>query len=337
MRLCTYQVESAAPRLGLVVEQSIVDVAETGARAGDSTLADIEALQDALVRPEAMAAMRELERMVTERAIAATSLSLDGTRLLPPVTSPGKILCVAANYKAHIEETGVITYVEKSVANPWFFLKPTTTLIGNHASIVLPRFSAKVDWELELAVVIGKGGRYIPRSAAMNHVAGYTIVNDVSAREVEVSADREVRDRDKFHDWLHGKWFDTFCPMGPYFVSSDEIQNPHALRLVLFLNGDVMQDATTGWMIFSIPELIEYASVFTSLEPGDVICTGTPSGVGKARGRFLRPGDVLTGEIEGLGTLVSDVISEEEALSNAEFGARQAIADAVLGPAAASG
>jgi 2-keto-4-pentenoate hydratase/2-oxohepta-3-ene-1,7-dioic acid hydratase in catechol pathway len=237
----------------------------------------------------------------------AARLPLEHVRLLAPLPRPGKIICLAGNYVEHQKE-GKMQVVPKAAQSPWLFMKPSTTVIGPEQPIRLPaRLTDEVDWECELGVVIGASARDVPASRALEYVAGYTVFNDISARRIAHAAEHRVRERDPFHDWLHGKWFDTFGPMGPCLVTRDEIPDPQALQVELRLNGEVRQQASTGDMIFGVAELIEFISGFLTLEPGDLISTGTPAGVGKATGRLLRPGDVLEARIERIGVLRNPV------------------------------
>ncbi|HID55148.1 TPA: FAA hydrolase family protein [Candidatus Poribacteria bacterium] len=231
-------------------------------------------------------------------------------RLKPPITYPRKLLCLAGNYAEHIREGGGRAY-DKSKVTPRVFMKPpTTTIIGHGEPILIPRNGNRIDWEAELGVVIGRRGRFIPIEEALDHVFGYTIVNDVSERKLKVPQEREPREGDRWFDWLNGKWFDTFAPMGPWIVTKDEIPDPHSLRISLTVNGEVMQDSNTSNMIFTVPELIQFISTLLTLEPGDVISTGTPEGTGAARGIFLKRGDLVRIKIEGIGELVNPVESE---------------------------
>jgi 2-keto-4-pentenoate hydratase/2-oxohepta-3-ene-1,7-dioic acid hydratase in catechol pathway len=222
-----------------------------------------------------------------------------GLALLAPFTRPSKILCVGQNYIDHNDETNF-----ERPAEPPFFSKFASSIVGPGAPIDLPSIAPKrVDYEAELAVVIGRAGSNISESEAMSFVAGYTVGNDVSARDWQV--------KKPGGQWLLGKTFDTFLPLGPMFVSSDEIADPHALRLTCTVSGELLQDDTTGSMIFSIPELIAYVSRVCSLEAGDIILTGTPGGVGMSRTppRWLRDGDVVVSAVEGVGTLENPVRS----------------------------
>ncbi|MGQ9632896.1 MAG: fumarylacetoacetate hydrolase family protein [Bryobacteraceae bacterium] len=242
---------------------------------------------------EALAAARRWLESAPESA--ATPLA--EVQLLAPVPRPPKIICIGLNYRDHAAETGKT--VEKI---PTVFAKFPTAVIGPGAGIVLPKASTKPDYEAELAFVIGKGGRYIPASEWRRHVFGYTAFNDVSARDFQMATTQ----------WIIGKTFDTFAPMGPWIVTQDEIPNPHALDISLTLNGAVMQSSNTSNLIFRIPDLVEFLSSVFTLEPGDVVATGTPSGVGVARKPpvFLKPGDEVTVRIAGVGELTNPVVAE---------------------------
>lgn len=218
---------------------------------------------------------------------------------LPPIRKPHKILCVGKNYSEHAKELG-----GQAPSEPVFFSKLSTTLIGHGAPIVLPRESTKVDYEAELVVVIGKAGRRIPESQALSHVAGYACGHDVSARDWQTGKPSG--------QWLLGKSFDTFAPLGPAFVTADEVSDVQSLEIEMRLNGRTMQHSNTRHMIFSIPFLIAYVSAVCTLEPGDLIFTGTPEGVGLARTPpvFLQPGDVARVEIERIGVLENPVVAD---------------------------
>ena len=217
--------------------------------------------------------------------------------LAAPIPRPPKIVCIGLNYRDHAEESKMpIPEV------PTVFSKYATSVIGPKAPIVLPKNSVKPDYEAEFAVVIGKGGKHIPEARWREHVFGYTVVNDVSARDFQMATSQ----------WMIGKTFDTFCPMGPAIVTADEIEDPHALRITLTINGETLQDSNTSNLIFNVPKLIAYLSSVFTLEPGDIISTGTPGGVGFARTppRWLRPGDEVAITVEGVGTLINPVIAE---------------------------
>jgi acylpyruvate hydrolase len=219
-----------------------------------------------------------------------------------PVMRPGKILCLAGNYAEHLREAGRAVAGKENMA-PRVFMKPSTSVIGQNDTIKIPKIGNKIDWEAELGVVIGKKGKYIKADDANDYIAGYTVVNDVSERELIIEADREPSEWNRFFDWLNGKWMDTFAPMGPCLVTKDEIDDPQNLGIRLKVNGQVKQNSNTGNMIFTIAELVEFASRIMTLEPGDVIATGTPEGVGAASGQFLKDGDIVEVEIDKVGIL----------------------------------
>src|SRR5579862_2218301 len=225
---------------------------------------------------------------------ASAVAPLASVRLLAPIPRPPKIICVGLNYRDHaIESNMEIPKV------PTIFSKYATAVIGPGETIQLPRVSTKPDYEAEFAVIIGKGGRNIPGASWKEHVFGYTNLNDVSARDYQMATTQ----------WMMGKTFDTFAPMGPAIVTADEIADPHALDIQMIINGEVLQSSNTSQLIFRIPELIEYLSSVFTLEAGDIVSTGTPSGVGFARKppRWLRPGDEVVVKISGLGELRNPV------------------------------
>jgi acylpyruvate hydrolase len=226
-------------------------------------------------------------------------------RLLAPLTHPPKILCLARNYVSHVQE------VTGSAARPpdtLLFMKPATALIGPDDAIVVPPFCRKLDHEVELAVIIGRAGRFIPETAAMDHVAGYTILNDVSDRDYTGQ-----KDSHRLINWFFMKGQDTFAPLGPCLVLKDEVPDPHKLRLRLWVNGELRQDSEGEEMIFKIPQILSRVSQFVTLQPGDIVSTGTPVGTSFSTKQYLKGGDVVECEIEGIGRL-RNVVRVEEAL-----------------------
>jgi 2-keto-4-pentenoate hydratase/2-oxohepta-3-ene-1,7-dioic acid hydratase in catechol pathway len=215
-------------------------------------------------------------------------------RLLAPVPRPGKILCVGLNYRDHAKETG-----QAIPAEPVLFSKFANSVVGPGADVVVPPEAEEVDYEAELAVVIGRRASAVPAGDALGHVAGYACANDVSARSLQFRSSQ----------WLLGKAIDTFLPLGPWLVTADEVPDPQALGIRCLVNDELRQDSNTGQMVFGVAELIAYASRTITLEPGDLLVTGTPSGVGMAADppRFLRPGDRVRVEIDGLGQLDNTV------------------------------
>jgi 2-keto-4-pentenoate hydratase/2-oxohepta-3-ene-1,7-dioic acid hydratase in catechol pathway len=226
-------------------------------------------------------------------------IPLSGVRLNPPVAAPGKILAVGLNYAAHAAEGNA-----KPPEFPLVFSKCVTSLIGNRDHIHLPRVSEMVDYEAELAVVVGREARCVSADEAMNYVAGYTIMNDVTARDLQ------KRER----QWVRAKGLDTFAPCGPWLVTTDEITDPHSLGIELTVNGEVRQGSNTGDLIFKIPELIAFISQDLTLKPGDIISTGTPSGVGVFMNPpvFLKDGDQIDITIEKIGVLSNSVSKIDE-------------------------
>jgi 2-keto-4-pentenoate hydratase/2-oxohepta-3-ene-1,7-dioic acid hydratase in catechol pathway len=227
-------------------------------------------------------------------------------RLRAPLLRPGKILALAGNYMAHRTEgaTGITTPAELLL--PEVFCKPVTSIVGHTEAIRLPGPPVvATDYEGELGVVIGKSAWRVSEADSMAHVAGYFPLNDVSGRKLDPGMNRDPAQaaRNGYFDWLIGKWPDTFCPIGPWMVTADEVHDPMDLHLVTRVNGQVRQETSTGAMLHSIVRTIAWCSKFMTLEPGDIIATGTPAGVGSARGLFLQAGDVVEVEIGGLGTL----------------------------------
>lgn len=238
-------------------------------------------------------------------------------RLVSPVAHCRKLFALAGNYAEHIAEGAskdAIAALSKPVGRtPRVFMKPpSTTIIGPDDPILVPRVGRFIDWEVELGVVIGTRCKYVKADEAYGVVAGYTVVNDVSERKLLIWEREETLEWDKFFDWLNGKWMDTFAPMGPCITPHEEIGDPHGLAITLRVNGKTMQQSNTGDMIFSISSLIEFISSVVTLEPGDVIATGTPAGVGIAMDPpvKLEPGDVVEGEIEKIGVLRNPVEAE---------------------------
>jgi 2-keto-4-pentenoate hydratase/2-oxohepta-3-ene-1,7-dioic acid hydratase in catechol pathway len=227
-------------------------------------------------------------------------------RLLSPLLRPPKILALARNYQDHITEGGGQP-VDKARIVPKLFLKPSTALIGPDAPVCLPSMSSTVDWEIELAVIIGKRCRNVSLADALSTVFGYTIANDVSARTADWGVERDPDQWNEFFDWLNGKWPDGFAPLGPYILTADELPDPQQLDLSLHLNGQQKQHSNTREMISTVAETIVFASSFMTLEPGDVIETGTPSGVGATTGTYLQSGDVMEARIDRLGVLRTPV------------------------------
>ncbi len=220
-----------------------------------------------------------------------------GTRLGACVANVGKFICVGLNYSDHAEETG-----NEVPPEPVLFFKATSAIVGPNDAIVIPKGSEATDWEVELAIVIGKDGKYIDEADAVDHIAGYCVVNDVSERDFQINRSGQ---------WVKGKSADTFGPMGPWMVTRDEIADTRSLSMFLDVNGESMQNGSTKTMVYQVPFLVSYISQFMSLQAGDVISTGTPPGVGLGMTppRYLKPGDVVKLGIEGLGEQRQDVVA----------------------------
>lgn len=214
----------------------------------------------------------------------------DNVRLGPPFSRPSKLICIGLNYASHAAESGMEIPKE-----PVVFFKATSAIVGPNDDLIIPKNSKKTDWEVELAVVIGKKASYVDESEALDYVAGYVLHNDYSEREFQI---------ERSGQWVKGKSCDSFAPLGPFLATKDEIPDPHNLDLWLKLNGEIMQSSNTNDLIFGIPKIVSYLSQFMSLLPGDVISTGTPFGVGMGFSpqRYLKPGDVVELGIEGLGS-----------------------------------
>jgi 2-keto-4-pentenoate hydratase/2-oxohepta-3-ene-1,7-dioic acid hydratase in catechol pathway len=301
VRLATFEINSVS-RIGIVPDDDqslLIDVSSADGIPPDllAVVAGGESSRRALARFNLRA-----------RAAVDHTVRLDGVRLRPPLSQPGKFLCLAGNYRKHIGESGYEVPVEADVITPQFFLKPSTTLTGPHDDVPITRENVSVGWEVELAVVIGRRGRRIPASTAMDHVFGYTVINDISERGLHSQlSGRRIRENDRFFDWLAGKWFDGFAPCGPWIVTADDVADPHALGIRLWVNGELRQEGSTGEMIFRVPEILEWASSIMTLEPGDIIATGTPVGAGIGGTAVLADGDEVVCEIDRVGRLVNRV------------------------------
>jgi 2-keto-4-pentenoate hydratase/2-oxohepta-3-ene-1,7-dioic acid hydratase in catechol pathway len=272
---------------------------EPGLMAGDEVIGLRRAgFADMLSVIEGGADAMDRVRRWADDATSDEVLQAGKAQLLAPIPRPPKLICIGLNYRDHAEEARM------SIPEvPTVFAKFPTAVIGPGHPIVLPKNSTRPDYEAEFAVVIGKRGRHVPEDRWRDYVFGYTIVNDVSARDFQMATSQ----------WMIGKTFDTFAPMGPAIVTADEIPDPHNLAISLALTGEVMQNSNTGNLIFQVPQLIAYLSSVFTLEPGDVIATGTPAGVGFARKppRWLKPGDEVRVRVEGLGELFNPVVAEK--------------------------
>ncbi|HVH06316.1 MAG TPA: fumarylacetoacetate hydrolase family protein [Myxococcota bacterium] len=286
MRLATFTA-SGATRIGVVTDDGLVDLALAAPELPREMTALLAAGPGALQRAAAAAAQ------------AQTRLALDTVTLGPPILRPPKFLAIGLNYADHVAESGA--QVPKF---PTVFNKQSTCVTGPHAPIHLPRASSSVDYEGELGFVIGRRCRHVPKARAAEVIAGYLVVNDVSARDWQL----------RVPTWTMGKSFDTHGPIGPWLTTGDEIGDPHGLRIRTWVNGELRQDSNTKQLIFDCFALVEHLSTGFTLEPGDVVATGTPGGVGIASKppRLLAAGDRVRVEIEGLGALDNPVVPEPD-------------------------
>ena len=296
MRIATYRGSDGAPRTAAVVGDE-----------GSERLVDLSDATDGRVPRGDLLALLEAGALHAARDATGDGVPLGSVELLAPMARPPKLLAAAGNYQAHIIEGGAKP-VDKSIIVPKLFMKPSSSVLDPGKPLTLPSTSSTNDWELELGVVIGRRGKNIPVKDALSYVAGYTVINDVSARTSDWGIERrDPSEWDLFFDWLNGKWPDGFAPTGPWLVTADEIPDPQSLRMTLKVNDTEWQNASTADMIFTVAELIAFSSRFMTLEPGDTFATGTPSGVGDASGTYLKDGDVMEAWVERIGRLVTPV------------------------------
>ncbi len=306
MQLATYEGLDGV-RVGVVEGDQIWDLAAAAEASGLVDTADVTDMRALLETGEAgLDAVRATTMWATNNNRSDLSVSLQEVTLLAPLPCPGKLMCLAGNYASHIEEGGG-SYIGKEKMIPRFFIKPCSSVTATEQPIRIPASTAFADWELELAVVIGKRGRDLTPEQAEEHIMGYTIFNDISARELTFRNDLPEQEGDWFFDWLVGKWLDSFGPMGPWITTRDDVPHPDRLRMQLWHNDQLQQDANSGQMIFSPAEALSFVSQFITLEPGDILSTGTPAGVGHVKKVRLEPGDRIKGEIEGIGILENTV------------------------------
>jgi len=306
MKIARFSKNGQTPRLGCFLgADRVMDLAASGAAflasqgvVRAAPIADTLFPQSTRGFLEGGGASQEALDRVIEGARAGSfqpvTAPLSEVRLHAPINDPGKFICIGLNYQDHAAETG-----NPAPKAPPIFPKWNTALLDPGEPVLRPRGETHFDWEVELGVVIGRTARYVSREQALDHVYGYTIINDVSARDLQF-ADKQ---------WQRGKSCDTFAPIGPSIVTRDTIPDPHQLRIRLRLNGEVLQDSSTNQLVFGVDRLVSFLSETVTLEPGDLIATGTPPGVGFARTPpvFLKPGDTVEVEVEGLGVLSNPV------------------------------
>ena len=268
--------------------------------------------------PRGMSAARKAVGLAVEKLGAQSrpdgkvSHMLSQVRLKAPVPCPRKIFCLAGNYQDHIEEGGKKMQAQDRETPRVFMKPPSTTVIAPEDAILISPVARAIDWEGELAVVIGRRAKGVKARDAIKHVAGYTVMNDVSEHQLLIKKRTENRERDVWFDWLNGKWLDTFAPHGPWIVTADEIPNPQILEISTYVNGLRRQHNNTGQMLYPVADIIEYISTIITLEPGDLISTGTVAGVGATTGEFLKPGDRVEIEISRIGALRNKVAASRK-------------------------
>ncbi|MCZ8197585.1 MAG: fumarylacetoacetate hydrolase family protein [Flavobacterium sp.] len=299
MKLLTYKTENTEPRLGFLHNNQIIDMEDFGDISNFPLPNDMLELID--MGFEIIAEITELVAETPENFFEEIAYELDEVTFLAPIEKPRKnIIGIGLNYTEHVAESArTLDTTGKLPQKPIIFSKPPTTVTATNTEIIKnTKLTEQLDWEVELAVVIGKKGKYVPKADAMDYVFGYTVINDISARDCR----REGQ-------WIVSKGQDTFAPMGPILVTKDEIENPHNLNLSLKVNDVEKQNSNTKFLLFNINDLIEDLSIVFTLEPGDIIATGTPSGVGAGRNpqEWLYDGDVLEATVEGIGTIVNTV------------------------------
>lgn len=303
MKLLTFK-KNGQNALGIKTEQGIIDVAAAAAAlpAGTAANAPLEIHAAIAGGQAAVAALQALadQTLANDTARQAALLDEAGITFGPSVTNPSKIICVGLNYRKHAEETNA-----PIPEYPILFNKFDNTITGHGHDVYLPKVSRKVDYEAELVIVIGKQAKYIDKASALDYVFGYTPVNDVSARDLQL----------RTHQWLLGKSCDGFSPVGPYLVTADEVGDPNALDIKCIVNGEVRQSSNTSDMIFYCDEIVSYISQHMTLYPGDIILTGTPAGVvlgyPPEKQVYLKDGDVVTVEIEKLGAITNTFRDEK--------------------------
>lgn len=299
MKFASFKTTSDQPRLGIVYEDTIIDLETLGFKTGTEFPKDMLSLIDG--GREEVERIAAVFRTASENLIASIALPFSQVELLAPIPRPRKnIFGIGLNYTEHVAESARSLDTSKELPQqPVIFSKPPTAVTATNQPVYLNRaITNQLDWEVELAVIIGKGGKNIPREKAMDAVFGYTIINDISARDCRRAG-----------QWIVSKGQDTFAPMGPVLVTADEIKDPQQLDLSLTLNGEVMQQSNTKFMLFDIAALIEDLSRVFTLESGDIIATGTPAGVGAGRSPqvWLKDGDEMRATVECIGTLVNRV------------------------------
>lgn len=306
MRLCRF-LRDQLPEIGVLLDDGTILPVPAMFHLAGSMATHVSDILDLLPGGASHALAQRALQAASPQA-GSEAIPVDSVQLLTPLPSPGKMLFLAGNYADHVVEQGGKAE-ERARTFPYVFLKPLNTLTHPNGPIRIPACSPnKIDWEVELGVIIGRECRNVSEADALGYVAGYTVINDVSDRGFRPNPERNTRPKDTFFDWQHGKWHDTFCPMGPCILSASACPDPQQLKLGLRVKGHDEQDGSTSSMIFPVAAVVSFLSQFMTLLPGDVISTGTPDGVGNAKGKFLKPGDMVEAWIEGIGTLRNPVV-----------------------------
>jgi 2-keto-4-pentenoate hydratase/2-oxohepta-3-ene-1,7-dioic acid hydratase in catechol pathway len=296
-------IRNGATGVVIVHNGLVFDIAEAVKELGIADLRDVVSI-DQILTAGLLDALHDARSSITSRF---GGLPIESVKLRSPILAPEKILLVARNYLSHNIEQNA-----KPPSEPYFFTKFRNALIGPNDPVLVPRISKKVDWEAELAVIVGKAGKNIARKNAMEYVAGYAVANDISFRDLQFSTRSDNAAATLGANWVKGKNLDSSFPLGPWLVTKDEVPDPNNLEISLTVNGKTRQHANTSDMIFKVDTLIEYVSAGMTLKPGDVISTGTPEGVAAFTGApFLKEGDILEATIAGIGTLRNPVRSEQ--------------------------
>jgi 2-keto-4-pentenoate hydratase/2-oxohepta-3-ene-1,7-dioic acid hydratase in catechol pathway len=312
-RLATYAGTDGVARAGIVVDDRIVDVEQALVAAGPAAVPSLASVLSILGNWQQLGPrLRLLARDSREGALSLASSPLSAVTLLPPLMYPGTIFFAGANYKDHVREMSRALNLPEEPdphelgLKPWHFIKPSAACVrATGARIALPRYSRRVDWEAEIALVIGRPCRDVSTSEALGYVAGLTIVNDLSARD-HLMRDKVAVGSPFRYDWVSQKCFDGALPMGPWICPLEDLEDPEDLAIKLWVNDELMQDSSSANLIFSFGEQVSHLSTRLTLQPGDVIATGTPAGCGAARGRFLQPGDRVRIWAQGIGELLNE-------------------------------
>ncbi len=306
MKLATY-VHKHITSCGIITKDGIIDIPSH-----TEGMNKLHSVKEILIKGQkAFDIVSELHRTVDER-IPAESVVFKA-----PIPRPGKVLALAGNYKEHLQETAWQdpTFDNQAAAtNPWPFIMPASAVTGTNTEIAWPAYSEQVDYEVELAIIIGNSADKVTPERAPAHIAGYSVANDISARSTTFAAGRTDRPRDVYFDWLMGKWANGFLPLGPCIVIPETLGDPHNLNLELKVNGEIRQQSNTSQMIFDVYKIVSFISHLMTLEPGDVIITGTPHGVAAGGAEYLKPHDIMEATIQNIGTLTNTIGAKPEKL-----------------------